>query len=45
MLAGVKAQLGVLGQDHVGYGWKQFPEHAVSIVGGRPFSAVCCKTP
>lgn len=41
-LAGVHAQLHALGQDHVGYGYKQFPDHHISVVGGRPFSSVYC---
>lgn len=41
--SGVRRQLDVLGDEHVGYGAKQF--HAASgakfsIVGGRPFSKV-----
>ena len=40
-LAGVQAQLQTLGQDHVGYTSKRFPKAAVSVVGARPFSAVC----
>ena len=40
LLAGVQAQLDILGQDHVGYSSKSFPEQGISVVGGRPFSAV-----
>ena len=40
-LAGVHTQLQILGDAHVGYSSKRFPQPAVSIVGARPFSAVC----
>ena len=40
-LAGVYAQLQTLGDDHIGYSSKRFPQSAVSLVGARPFSAVC----
>lgn len=34
----VAQQLMLLGEDHVGYSKKDFPELGVSVVGGRPFS-------
>lgn len=40
LLSGVQAQLGILGDDHVGYSSKQFPDASISVVGARPFSAV-----
>jgi uncharacterized protein (TIGR04168 family) len=34
----VQQQLDLLGEDHVGYGVKNFPELNLSVVGARPFS-------
>lgn len=34
----VQQQLDLLGEAHVGYGYRDFPELGVSVVGGRPFS-------
>ena len=34
----VKQQLDLLGEDHVGYGKRDFPEFELTVVGGRPFS-------
>jgi len=34
----VQQQLDLLGAAHVGYGWRDFPELGVSVVGARPFS-------
>ncbi|MCS6958871.1 MAG: TIGR04168 family protein [Pseudanabaenaceae cyanobacterium SKYGB_i_bin29] len=34
----VTKQLEILGDCHVGYGYKDFPELGLSVVGGRPFS-------
>lgn len=40
LLSGVQEQLRILGDDHVGYSSKQFPNVGISVVGARPFSAV-----
>ncbi|NEO27300.1 MAG: TIGR04168 family protein [Kamptonema sp. SIO4C4] len=34
----VQQQLDLLGDAHVGYGWRDFPELGLSVVGSRPFS-------
>jgi uncharacterized protein (TIGR04168 family) len=34
----VQQQLDLLGEAHVGYGYLDFPELKLSVVGGRPFS-------
>jgi uncharacterized protein (TIGR04168 family) len=34
----VQQQLDLLGEDHVGYGKRDFPELQLSVVGSRPFS-------
>ncbi|WP_443029188.1 TIGR04168 family protein [Spirulina sp. CS-785/01] len=34
----VQQQLDLLGDAHVGYGWRDFPQLGVSVVGSRPFS-------
>lgn len=34
----VQQQLDILGKFHVGYGWLDFPEFHLSVVGSRPFS-------
>lgn len=34
----VREQLDLLGDDHVGYGCKEFPAWQLAVVGGRPFS-------
>ncbi len=34
----VQQQLELLGPAHVGYGWRDFPELNLSVVGARPFS-------
>ena len=34
----VREQLAILGESHVGYGKRDFPELGLSVVGGRPFS-------
>lgn len=34
----VQEQLDILGEAHVGYGKRDFPELGLSVVGGRPFS-------
>lgn len=34
----VQQQLDLLGEAHVGYGSRDFPELGLSVVGGRPFS-------
>lgn len=34
----VQQQLDLLGESHVGYGQKDFPEFNLSVVGSRPFS-------
>ncbi len=34
----VQQQLDLLGEDHVGYGKRDFPEYQLTVVGGRPFS-------
>ncbi|MGD1937737.1 MAG: TIGR04168 family protein [Cyanophyceae cyanobacterium] len=34
----VQIQLDLFGADHVGYGFKDFADLGVSVVGGRPFS-------
>ncbi|MBD2149910.1 TIGR04168 family protein [Pseudanabaena sp. FACHB-1277] len=35
----VQQQLEILGETHVGYGWLDFPELRLSVVGARPFSS------
>ena len=35
----VQQQLELLGKSHVGYGWLDFPELHLSVVGARPFSS------
>ncbi|KAL3163273.1 hypothetical protein ABBQ32_009668 [Trebouxia sp. C0010 RCD-2024] len=39
LLSGVQRQLRALGNDHVGYSSKHFPDIGLSVVGARPFSA------
>ena len=34
----VQQQLDLLGEVHVGYGYLDFPDHKLSVVGSRPFS-------
>lgn len=34
----VQRQIDALGQAHVGFGWLDFPEFRLSVVGARPFS-------
>jgi uncharacterized protein (TIGR04168 family) len=34
----VQQQLDLLGEAHVGFGWRDFPELELSVVGSRPFS-------
>ncbi|WP_456107204.1 TIGR04168 family protein [Planktothrix mougeotii] len=34
----VQEQLDIMGEDHVGYGKRDFPDLQLTVVGGRPFS-------
>ncbi|CAD5963808.1 hypothetical protein PCC9214_03362 [Planktothrix tepida] len=34
----VQEQLDIMGEDHVGYGKRDFPQLQLTVVGGRPFS-------